>query len=245
MQFIKFKHYFSSARISRYYEASGNSEQKTIKLYKANLAVSKSFHPLLVIFEVILRNRINEVFTSYFGDPDWILNQKKGFMVDPSLTYTYKKTGIVKTNRFLLNQVNLAENRLIKNGIVITSGKIISEQTLGFWTDLFEVHHYKLLKGNPIKIFTSLPAGFGRKEVNDELDKVRRFRNRINHNEPICFKGNTIDFTETREVYNSIINLLSWIDPELPKFIRDIDMIKQNIKKAEKIKLHFIQRLYY
>jgi hypothetical protein len=38
----------------------------------------------------------------------------------------------------------------------VTSGKIIAEQTLGFWTDLFEVHHYRLLKGKPIQIFNLL-----------------------------------------------------------------------------------------
>lgn len=156
-------------------------------------------------------------------------------MSHPSLRFTYKRTGRIKTNDFLKREINKAEKRLLKTGTPITSGKIIAEQTLGFWTSLFEVHHYRLLKGKPIQIFNSLPAGHGRKEVTAELDKVRRFRNRINHNEPICFNGNNIDFTETLEVYKSITNLLIWIDPEILKLISDIDKVIKTIDKAKNI----------
>jgi len=235
MKFRDFRQYFSAARVNRYLLATGYSTGKAVKLYKANLKTSQAFHPLLGVFEVILRNRLNDLLTSHFNDPDWIINQKTGFMSDPSLRFTYKRTGHPKTNDFLKREINKAEKRLLKTGTPITSGKIIAEQTLGFWTDLFEVHHYRLLKGKPIQIFQSLPAGHGRKEVNDELDKVRRFRNRINHNEPICFRGNQIDFTDTLEVHESITKILTWIDPEIIKLISDIDKVKKTIDKAKKI----------
>jgi len=235
MKFKAFRQYFSASRISRYLAATGNSTGRTIKLYKANLKVSQAFHPLLGVFEVVLRNRINDILTAQFTDPDWIINQKTGFMSDPSLRYTHKRTGQVKTNEFLKNEITKAERRLRKTGAPITSGKIIAEQTLGFWTDLFEVHHYKLLRSKPIQIFQSLPARHGRKEVNDELDKVRRFRNRINHNEPICFIGNNIDYTETLEVHNSINKILTWIDPEFIKLIKDLDKVQKTIDTVRKI----------
>jgi hypothetical protein len=235
MKLKDFKHYFSSARVNRYLIATGNSTEKTVKLYKANLKISQAFHPLLGILEVVLRNRLNDVLALYFTDPDWIINQKSGFMSDSSLRYTYKRTGVVKTNDFLKREILKAEKRLNKTQTPITSGKIIAEQTLGFWTDLFEVHNYRLLKGKPIQIFQTLPSGFGRKEVNDQLDKVRRFRNRINHNEPICFNGELIDFNETVEVHHSIINLLTWIDPEIIKLLSDLDKVQKIVERAKKI----------
>jgi hypothetical protein len=235
MKFKDFRHYFSTARVNRYLLATGNSSKRAVKLYKANLRITQSFHPLLGVFEVVLRNRINDILTAHFTDPDWIINQKGGFMSDPSLSYIHKKTGLRKTNDFLKREILKVEKRLRKNAIPITSGKVIAEQTLGFWTDLFEVHHYKLLKGKPIKIFASLPSGFGRKEVNDELEKVRCFRNRINHNEPVCFVNNNIDFSQTIDVYNSIINLLKWIDPVLINFISDLDNVHKVIERTKKI----------
>lgn len=100
MKLNNFKQYFSEARINRYLLATGNSTSKSIKLYKANLKISQAFHPLLGVFEVVLRNKLNEILTSYFNDPDWIINQKTGFMSDPSLRFTYKRTGQQKNNDF-------------------------------------------------------------------------------------------------------------------------------------------------
>jgi hypothetical protein len=234
MKFQDFRQYFSSSRISRYLAATDNSQTKAIKLYKVNLKVSQAFHPLLGVFEVVFRNRMNDILSAHFTDPDWIINQKTGFMSDPSLTFIYKRTGQRKTNDFLKREINKAEKRLRMSGTPITSGKIIAEQTLGFWTDLLEVHNYRLLRGKPIQIFKTLPPGHGRKEVNDELDKIRRFRNRINHNEPVCFSGNSVDFTETLAVYQSILKVLTWIDPELLKFISDLDKVQKTINSANK-----------
>ncbi len=235
MRFANFIDYFSLPRIGRYLTACSNDTKRCIKLYKSNLKVAQAFHPLLGLLEVVFRNGINDQLTSYFTDPDWIINQKAVFMVDPILTHINKKTGQVETNRFLLNSVKAAEKKLRKRGVGITSGRIISEQTFGFWTDLFENHHYKILRGRPIKMFKNLPSGYGRTEILNELTKVRQFRNRINHNEPICFVGTRIDFTNTSAVYNSIINLLKWISPELVSWIKNIDKVQSTITKAQSI----------
>jgi hypothetical protein len=185
MKFGDFEQYFSATRINRYLVATNHSKEKTVKLYKENLRIAQAFHPLLGIFEVVLRNRLNDILTTHFTDPSWIINQQPGFMSDPLLkNYINKKTNQKKTNTFLKSEVEKAIKRLANARISITSGKVIAEQTLGFWTNLFEVHHYKILKGKPIQIFHSLPPKHGRKEVNDELEKIRIFRNRINHNEP-------------------------------------------------------------
>lgn len=93
MNFRDFRQYFSAARTSRYLHATGNSTSKAVKLYKANLKISQAFHPLLGVFEVVFRNRLNDILTSHFTDADWIINQKTGFMSDHSLRYIYKRTG--------------------------------------------------------------------------------------------------------------------------------------------------------
>ena len=209
MNFNTFRLHISAPRINRYLVASTNSKGKAQRLYKANIKVSQSFFPLLNTTEIILRNNLNNILSSHFADPDWILNQKAGFMIDPSLTYTVKRTGRRKTNRFIKEQVEKAERRIRKSGAVPSAGTVIAEQTFGFWTDLFEVHHYKILKGKPIQIFKYLPSGFGRKEVCDKLNEIRLFRNRIYHNEPICFIGNNINFQRCEEIYQNVIDILN------------------------------------
>lgn len=235
MRFQKVRLYLSSSRIDRYQIAAGNNSTKSVKLYKANLKIAQSFHPLLGILEVTLRNRINTILSGYFVDPDWIINQKNGFMIDPSLTYRDNRTGRMITNDYLKTSVEKSERRLRRLRIPVTSGKIIADQNLGFWTDLFELSLYRILRGRPIQIFNHLPAGIGRTEVCDRLNKVRKFRNRINHNEPICFIGNNIDFNYAEDVYNSIIELVSWIDPELVDWIKNMDSVMIKINNAKKI----------
>jgi hypothetical protein len=110
-----------------------------------------------------------------------------------------------------------------------------NNQPLGFWTDLFELHHYRLLRGRPIQIFSQLPSGHGRGEVFSRLNKIRQFRNRIHHNESICFNGNVIDFTYVEDVYNSIIDILTWIDPELINWIKNINSVPLKIANARTI----------
>ena len=67
------------------------------------------------------------------------------------------------------------------------------------------------------------------------MNKIREFRNRINHNEPICFNGNNIDFNYVEDVYNSIIQIINWIDPELINWIQDMDSVMTKISNAKLI----------
>lgn len=91
MKYKKFTKHFSNERISKYVIATGNNKAKTMMLYKANIAVSQSFIPLICILEVALRNNINAVLTTHFGKSNWILTEKSGFMNDPQLKHYDKK----------------------------------------------------------------------------------------------------------------------------------------------------------
>ena len=67
-------------------------------LYFANMKIAQAFHPLLSSFEVILRNQLHYALARHFFDGNWIINQKTGFMIAPSLTYTNKRTKKKVTN---------------------------------------------------------------------------------------------------------------------------------------------------
>ncbi len=99
MKYQKVRLYLSSQRIDRYLIATGNRKTRAVRLYKANLKIAQSFHPLLGALEVTLRNRINTILSAHFSDPDWIINQKTGFMAAPSLTHIDRRTGRRVTKR--------------------------------------------------------------------------------------------------------------------------------------------------
>ena len=136
-------------------------------LYLANMKIAQAFHPLLSSFEVILRNQLHYALAHHFSDGNWIINQKTGFMVAPSLTYTNKRTKKKVINDYILKEILKAEKKIADRGVKVTTGRVIAEQTLGFWNSFYETHHYALLAGVPCQIFKKLPYGYGRKEIND------------------------------------------------------------------------------
>lgn len=235
MHFDQLQEYLSYSRMERYLIATGNNPSIAIELYRTNLKIAQSFHPIIGILEVILRNRIHTILSNYFEDSDWIINQKKEFMSHPSLTYFDPRTGRKRINDYLKNAIENSEKRLIRMKIPLSNGKIIADQNFGFWTDLFELSHYKILRGRPIQAFNHLPSGVGRTEIRERLNKIRKFRNRIHHNEPICFKGNALNLNATEEVYLAIIELLQWIDPDLLPWITNLDTVKQKISIAKEL----------
>jgi len=183
----KFESLISHSRFSRYLIATNNDSKKAQNLYLANLRVAQSLHPLVGLLEIIIRNKINQVLTNHFNDTHWIINEVNGFMLHPSLTKIDYTTGRTVQDQWLRSEVNRARTRLIQANKTVTVGKIIAEQSFGFWTQLFDTKYYRLLAGRPIQIFSGLPTNYGRREIANDLNSVRRLRNRINHNEPICF----------------------------------------------------------
>lgn len=218
--------YLSRPRYNRYLTATANSKYRAKRLYNANIRLAQAFHPILSQFEVILRNSLNIVLSAHFTDPDWIINQKTGFMRDNSLT---------KGHYFLKTCVQKTETKLQRRGIPITSGKIISDQTFGFWLAFFLSHHYSLVGGQPIHIFPHKPANENRAGIYYKLDKIKDFRNRVNHCEPICFIGQNIDCNEALNIRTIIYALIEWMDPNLIAFFEDIDSIQNKANQIMQI----------
>jgi hypothetical protein len=226
-----FEKYLSAPRIERYLLAAKSNKQSCINLYKSNLSISKAFHPVLGLFEVILRNKISHVLTRHFNDEDWIINQQSGFMIDSSLDYINDRGFKIETNRFIYNSVKTAEQKLLKRSIPINSNRLIAEQSMSFWTELFEKKYYKILKGRPIQIFEKLPNDISRVDISNRLNKIRRFRNRINHNEPICFEDLNVALTIPMGTLEAINTLLMWINPETLKLLEEFNDVENQIKK--------------
>jgi hypothetical protein len=152
-------------------------------------------------------------------------------MTDSSLDYINDRGFKIETNRFIYNSVKTAEQKLLKRSITINSNRLIAEQSMSFWTELFEKKYYKILKGRPIQIFEKLPNNIGRVDILNRLNKIRRFRNRINHNEPICFEGLNVALTIPIETLEAINTLLMWINPETLKLLEEFNDVENEIRK--------------
>jgi len=224
LDYHKLEYFLSEARLNRFLVACNSSPAKAQKLYGINLKVSQAVYPLLNLFEIFLRNAVNRQITDYFDDPDWIINQQNGFMNHPELA---------RSGYFIKECVQRAANVILKKSSTVTAGKIIAEQSFGFWSSLFEPHHFRLVGGVPLQCFVNKPANVNRKSIGLKLDAVRNFRNRVYHNESICFNGTAIDFSTTYTIRQHIQDMLNWIDPELNIFIIQFDQVEQHIHELD------------
>lgn len=218
--------YLSRPRYNRYLIATGNNSNRAKRLYRANIRLAQAFHPILSQFEVIFRNSLCLKMTAHFEDPDWIINQKAGFMSHHSLG---------SSHYFLRTSVRKTESNLTRRAIPITSGKIISDQNFGFWLAFFLPHHYALVAGQPIYAFPNKPAVEDRASIYSKLDDIRSFRNRVNHCEPICFHGHIIDCAEALDIRAKLYDLVRWINPDLVPFLKSVDSTQNKIDQIMNI----------
>ena len=136
---------------------------------------------------------------------------------------------------YLKTSVSNAERIIIRKGGTVSSGKVIAEQSFGFWTSLFEPHHYRLIGGVVIRCFPNKIASANRSVISKKLNRIRTFRNRIYHNEPICFNGRGVDFSNAEKIENEIYELLNWIDPELATYCDYFNGISAKIATADNL----------
>jgi hypothetical protein len=206
--------------LNRYLRATGNSKSKAQKLYRINLRTAQAFYPVLNLFEIVLRNIINYQVSGHFANPNWIITEKNGFMEDSSLR---------RSRFFLKNSVQKGERTIRRMGGTVTAGKVIAEQSLSFWTSLFDPHHYRLIGGVVIHCFPNKPPQVNRSVLSQKLNNIREFRNRVYHNEPICFNGDSIGFSEAIMIKEEVYELFEWVDSDLVDYVEYFNGIDAKI----------------
>lgn len=92
----------SEARINKYLFACGEDKVKTIQLYLYNIKLCQRFYGVICLFEIMLRNLIDEHYKKQFG-PNWIVTQaKKNLLLENeaneiiSLEKTYRNKNILQ-----------------------------------------------------------------------------------------------------------------------------------------------------
>lgn len=221
MKSIDYEKAFSRARLHKYLKACNGNPIYALELYRNNIKLCQKFYGVLNIFEVVLRNAINEHYKVYFDDSDWIRHQLvQGGMLE---------------NHPQRNAIEQLLEDLDKN-CRYTNDRVVSSVTFGFWTHLFSRRPYALGGKSLLRIFSTKTKGLGQRTIYNELQTIKEFRNRIAHHESICFDtlGNISTFAAKYNYALSIkyIRFLGYQDRHL-FFRMDVNPIK-NLKDIEK-----------
>jgi len=207
---------FSNARLSKYLRACDGDKRKAMQLYRCNARVSQSFFGVVSLFEIILRNAINNHYIVTLGE-DWIINQASGGLLLEHDSDEIKKI----------------EHSYRKEG-VYSHDKMVGSFTFGFWTYLFTKHNYKVGGKTLLQIFPNRIKGTTQKNVYKDITQIREFRNRIAHHEPICFdKNGAINTDYMNRHYSLIVTYMNYMGVDCQRVLALIERPEMMIKKIE------------
>ncbi len=207
-----FEKVFSKRRMEKYF-ALYNDEQKAIHHYQCNLELAEAFYISLSVFEVTLRNALNRELIKFAGCEDWY-------------TIFVNTVGLENLNHYVVQ----AQKQITSRKEQISPAKIVAELTLGFWVSLMNAE-YTMLWKDLRKAFPNMPKELRqRKNISAPLNKFRKLRNRIFHNESICWKLNQI-----KDLHNDLIQVIQWMDKDIPNWLKEFDRFDATYTRLKKL----------
>lgn len=173
---------------------------KDFEEYKQNIYQSEEYYILLSIFEISLRNSIDNYFKKTISK-DWLESEK---------LHQDTKQRIIESKK-----------KIYQRKEKVSHDKVIAELPFGFWTSLFRKSYSNLFRIKDIKhIFPNIPKRnqklITRQVLDKELNKIRKFRNRVFHYEKIINK------TEYENIKDDIYTLFVYFDNEVYEFAKEL-----------------------
>ena len=153
----------SEKRLAKY---KGIGKENAIACHLFNCELAESFYSSLSYFEIILRNKIDKIFSKHLGD-DWI----------------FKDEYIIGRNRDNMKSA-LTHIKDTKKSSK-DKNHIISELSLGFWVYLFlPAYNDVIWKKHPQilqEIFDGCKDISVLSRIFNKLNRIRMYRNKIFH----------------------------------------------------------------
>lgn len=181
-----------------------------IQKYLLNVELSKSFYFPLQKLEITLRNSIHNILSNQLGSSNWF--EQADFLTVES----YKKMDEAKKN-------------ISKE---VTSGRIISELSFGFWCALFSKSYDQKIWNKYTKlIFPNIPRKYAtRKILMNKINSIRKFRNKIFHFDTIVNKQEYF-----LESHKDILEVISWLNNDIYELTIAFDEFENIYRNEEKI----------
>lgn len=204
--------------MERYFILYPNDESRAVKHYQSNIKLTEAFYTSLSVLEVALRNALSRELKTMTGRDDWYVI----FANTPGLT---------NLNKYITQ----ATKQIAGRHEQITTSKIIAELTLGFWVSLLNAEYERLLWKDLRRAFPYIPKkDRKRKNVSAPLNRFRAFRNRVFHNESICW-----NMKKVQEIHDELLLVLEWINKDLPEWLTEIDRF-ENVQEQIKIEMGWL-----
>ena len=174
----------SPARLGTYEAACGGNQAQAMRLYAWNIEASAALWGGFSVLEVCLRNAMNTQLEHYTGRPDWWNSPKV----------------VLRTE-----QADAVNTVTAGTGQASQSGRVVASLMFGFWTSLL-ANRYHQRPWVPA-LQDAFPHYHGRRgSLQQDLESLRRLRNRLAHHEPVFNRDLAAD-------HALVTGVLGWIAP--------------------------------
>ncbi|MDD4505676.1 MAG: hypothetical protein PHE60_04805 [Sulfurospirillaceae bacterium] len=188
-----------------------NDKKIIIQKYLLNVALSKSLYFPLQTFETTLRNSIHIALSDKLNNEFWFDDEN---FLTPRLRA----------------KIDEAKNKIDKSK-ALTTGRIISELSFGFWTYLLGKEYEQKIWNKYVKlIFPNIPKNMAvRKKLAARINTIRNLRNKIFHFDTI------VDIKNLFEIHQEILDFIYWLNKDIYKLTCLFDEFENVYKNEEKI----------
>lgn len=219
MNYLDFENLFSAPRLQRYKNAMSDNEDKALILYRYNLKLSQSLFTLISVFEIVLRNQIDNCMKNNGAGTDWLHD-------------AIQSGGIFDTRpcQYCHDEIRKKWQKLQQDS-VYSHDKLIAELNFGFWRYMLEPAQFNATGRIFMQILPNRPRSTPTQHYNQKwfaakLREINVVRNRIAHQETICLHKNgansVVDTSLARNVYQHILNLLNYMNIDADKLLHGL-----------------------
>lgn len=161
----------SIERFSRYVAACDGDRRKAVELYLFNIRLSQSLYALVQIWEIALRNKLNE-FLRWKHNDDWPRDQRL-------------RRNLTRLDLLRLDEATARQSRA-RNTTEPPTGAIVADLSTGFWVSLLGKSYEVPFswRYNLVKVFPNA-SSTARSTISDTSRDLSDARNRIAHHESI------------------------------------------------------------
>lgn len=189
----------SQPRFSTYLNEAGGDQTRALDLYKWNSDLAAAFSFPLHLAEVGLRNGVSHAIENVFGQA-W-----------PSNGAFEVSLGVRRGGYNPVNDLRQTRRR------VGTPGHVIADLKFAFWQEMFTARHDNRIWNSHLAVaFPNCPHSNVQQMrglAYREIDKIRKFRNRIAHHEPVFARNLVEDLDRVKEVLRWCSqDAVDWLD---------------------------------
>ena len=192
----------SSDRLKPYLVKARGDLWVALHLYIRNQELSEALYGVVQVYEVLLRNATHEKLSSGFGNANW-----------------WDSAALRDRER---DDIREAEQKILERAVSVTTGRIVAELNLGFWTNLYSNYYEHSLWVQHLRVL--FPIAIARKRVHERLAEIKILRNRIAHHETLIRR-------DVQQDYENLLATIRWMSPTLRDWIEENSCFSERYAK--------------